>query len=151
MNCMFKKMIKNRKGTAEVIGSIMFIVILLFFFTNVYLWHDAATKEMNDIYVEKINSPIKVTISADAPYELTVTNVGGQAATLNRLWVDEKTGSGVVDHRPFDLGNIVVRPGLSEPINLAALGYSPEGKTVVFEVVSTVGNMATCYYPPPPS
>ncbi len=55
---MLKRLIKNRKGTAEVIGTIMFIVILLFFFTNVYLWHDAATKEMNDMYVEKINAPI---------------------------------------------------------------------------------------------
>ena len=55
---MFKRLLRNHKGTAEVIGSVLFIVILLFFFTNVYLWHDAATKEMNDMYVEKLNSPI---------------------------------------------------------------------------------------------
>ena len=47
--------IKNRKGTAEVIGTIMLIIILLFFFTNVYLWHDAATKDANQLYVKQIH------------------------------------------------------------------------------------------------
>ena len=60
---LIKRLLKNKKGTAEVIGSVMFIVILLFFFTNVYLWHDAATKEMNDMYVQKLNSPIVATVS----------------------------------------------------------------------------------------
>ena len=46
---MLKKLLNNKKGTAEVIGSVMFIVILLFFFTSVYLWHDAAVKDMNDL------------------------------------------------------------------------------------------------------
>ena len=55
---LFNRLLKNKKGTAEVIGSVMFIVILLFFFTNVYLWHDAATKEMNQMYVDRINTPI---------------------------------------------------------------------------------------------
>jgi predicted transporter len=55
-----RRLIKNRKATAEVIGSIMFIVILLFFFTNVYLWHDAAVKQMNDLYVNKMNAGMEV-------------------------------------------------------------------------------------------
>ena len=59
---MIRRLLKNKKGVAEVIGSVMFIVILLFFFTNVYLWHDAATKEMNDLYVQKINSPITISV-----------------------------------------------------------------------------------------
>ena len=50
---LIKRLLKNKKGTAEVIGSVMFIVILLFFFTNVYLWHDAAVKEMNDLVRSK--------------------------------------------------------------------------------------------------
>ena len=77
---MFKRLLRNRKGTAEVIGSVLFIVILLFFFTNVYLWHDAATKEMNDLYVEKLNSLIKVNVLSTSPLVLEVTNTGGEAA-----------------------------------------------------------------------
>ena len=51
---------KNCKGTAEVIGTIMFIMILLFFFTNVYLWHDAATKDANQLNLQKINSSFSI-------------------------------------------------------------------------------------------
>jgi hypothetical protein len=76
---LIKSLLKNKKGTAEVIGTVMFIVILLFFFTNVYLWHDAATKEMNDLYVKRINSPITIIVS---PTTLTVTNEGGESASL---------------------------------------------------------------------
>jgi hypothetical protein len=83
-----KRLLKNKKGTAEVIGSVMFIVILLFFFTNVYLWHDAATKEMNDLYVQKINSPITISVMSSNPNQLNVTNKGGVDAKLSILWVD---------------------------------------------------------------
>lgn len=148
---MFKKMIRNRKGTAEVIGSIMFIVILLFFFTNVYLWHDSATKEMNDLYVEKVNSPITVTIQSTSPFKLDVTNVGGEAATLSRLWIDEKsTVSGVPDtnHFSIDLQSKIVRPGTSLEIDLGSQYPSPPSMAVNFKVVTDVGNSASCAYLP---
>src|SRR5665647_1646777 len=85
---LIKRLLKNKKGTAEVVGSVMFIVILLFFFTNVYLWHDAATKEMNDLYVQKINSPITISVMSNNPNLLNVTNKGGVDARLSILWVD---------------------------------------------------------------
>ena len=85
---MIKRLLKNKKGTAEVIGSVLFIVILLFFFTNVYLWHDAATKEMNDMYVQKINSPITLSVIVIILIQLNVTNKGGVDAKLSILWVD---------------------------------------------------------------
>ena len=54
------KIFGNRKGTAEVIGTMMFIVILLFFFTNVYLWHDAATKDANQLAVQKMSAGMSI-------------------------------------------------------------------------------------------
>ena len=115
---MIKRLLKNKKGTAEVIGSVMFIVILLFFFTNVYLWHDAATKEMNDLYVQKLNSPIVATISNDnGHYNLTVTNKGGVDATLSSYWVNEKSANGPDTlHSSFPLNNIVAAGGPSVTI-----------------------------------
>ncbi len=140
---MWKRIIKNRKGTAEVIGTIMFIVILLFFFTNVYLWHDAATKEMNDMYVEKINTPITVSLTADR-LNLNVTNVGGMDAQLTMLWVDLKSGSGGPDqmHSNYTLSNKV-------PAGSSVLipSHYSSGK-VSFKVVTTLGNSASCTYPP---
>jgi len=147
---MLKRLIKNRKGTAEVIGSIMFIVILLFFFTNVYLWHDAATKEMNDMYVEKINTPITVTVSLNAGGSLNlnylnVTNKGGTDAQLTMLWVDLKSGSGGPDQNHFYYPlNDKVPAGSSITIP----SHYPTGETVVFKVITTLGNSASCTYSP---
>ena len=86
-----KRFIINRKGTAEVIGSVLFIIILLFAFTNIYLWHDNATKNMNTLLSDKLNSPLEVHWLLDDNGEetntLVVTNAGGISASLSRLWI----------------------------------------------------------------
>lgn len=161
---MLKKLLSNRKGTAEVIGSVMFIVILLFFFTNVYLWHDAATKEMNDLYVEKINSPITVEITSTSnPYLLTVANKGGGDATLSILWVDvDSTSDGTFDgfHGYYNLtalnsDNNLVLAGTSISVswinsftvNSDGDSYAPQpGDKVRLQLITTVGNPAACTY-----
>lgn len=147
---MFKKIIRNKKGTAEVIGTIMFIVILMYFFANVYLWHDTATREMNNLAVTKVNSPITVTIQSTSPFVLNVTNVGGQAATLSMLWVDEKsTVAGQPDVNHFNVTqNVVVPPQSSYPINIAQYFPAPPSMAVDFKVITTVGNYASCPYTP---
>jgi hypothetical protein len=146
------KLFRNKKGTAEIIGSVMFIVILLFFFTNVYLWHDAATKEMNDLYVQKLNSPIVIFANQTQPNTLKVTNVGGIDTQLSRLWVTARSSSesGGPDqiHLNFTL-NSIVKAGQSIPINLANYGLiSIDTETTHFTVVTTVGNLASCDYSP---
>jgi hypothetical protein len=144
---MLRRLLKNKKGTAEIIGSVMFIVILLFFFTNVYLWHDAATKQMNDLYVEKINSPIIVGVYYDqsSGFSLNVTNKGGVDATLSNLWINEKSTANGPDitHYSYDLRNIAVAAGQSNSIPIP---YPLAGKDVVFKVITTVGNSASCSY-----
>jgi hypothetical protein len=105
---MLKRLLKNRKGTAEVIGSVMFIVILLFFFTNVYLWHDAATKDMNELYVKKMNAGMDLNLDA-----MTVTAKGSDAI-LSRFWIVTESGqhfyANLEDH------NIHLLAG--EPVNI---------------------------------
>jgi hypothetical protein len=159
---LIKRLLKNKKGTAEVIGSVMFIVILLFFFTNVYLWHDAATKEMNDMYVQKINSPITISImSGNSPYLLNVTNKGGVDAKLSMLWVDVASASvGSPDrfHGYFIITqpNNVVLAGSSIPVtwnysgtlNNLGVSYSPQpGDKLQLKMITTIGNTAACRYP----
>ena len=80
-----KRFMINRKGTAEVIGSVLFIIILLFAFTNIYLWHDNATKTMNTLLSEKLNSQIQVYWSNDTVEStLVVTNTGGVGTVLSQ-------------------------------------------------------------------
>jgi len=159
---LIKRLLKNKKGVAEVIGSVMFIVILLFFFSNVYLWHDAATKEMNDMYVQKINSPITISAISN-PYELNVTNKGGVDAKLSVLWVDVKSanaGSDTPDrfHGYFNLTqqNINVLAGSSISVSWNPAGtlnnnkepYTPQpGDKIQLKMITTVGNSAACRYP----
>ncbi|MCJ7766890.1 hypothetical protein MUP79_00665, partial [Candidatus Bathyarchaeota archaeon] len=71
---MFKKFLKDRRGTAEIIGSALFIVIILFFFSNVYLWHDQATREMNNALLERMNASVRMVATDEG---VNVTNNGG--------------------------------------------------------------------------
>jgi len=151
------KLLKNKKGTAEVIGTMLFIIILLFFFTNVYLWHDAATKQMNNIYVQKINSPITVSIESANPSQLYVNNTGGIDATVSMLWIDVKSATpGIPDpfHGYVAISDTVVPAGVSLPIPWDITKVTPpldsqllsKGTTVIFKVITTVGNSASCSY-----
>jgi hypothetical protein len=156
---LIKRLLKNKKGTAEVIGSVMFIVILLFFFTNVYLWHDAATKEMNDLYVQKINSPITISVISNNPNLLNVTNKGGVDTKLSILWVDvasANTGSPDRFNGYYNLTqqNIVVLAGASievpwsDALNSYGEHYNYQsGDSLQLKMVTAVGNTAACRYP----
>jgi hypothetical protein len=157
---LIKRLLKNKKGTAEVIGSVMFIVILLFFFTNVYLWHDAATKEMNEMYVQKINSPITISVINNDPNLLNVTNKGGVDAKLSILWVDvASAGAGSPDrfHGYLDLTsrNLVVLAGSSIQVswyggasnNVNEHYTYQSGDKLQLKMVTTFGNTAACQYP----
>lgn len=139
---MQRKFITNKKGTAEVIGSVLFIVILLFFFTNVYLWHDAATKEMNQLYVDKVSSPI--TVSLFDSTHLSVTNQGGIDTSLSMVWVNQGTNSGTgpdQSHSNFARTDLVpAGKSVLIPISM------PSGH-VTYKVVTQNGNMASCSYP----
>lgn len=137
---MMRKFLRNRKGTAEVIGSVMFIVILLFFFTNVYLWHDAATKEMNQLYVDKINTPVR--IDGYSAGQLTVTNTGGMDTTISRVWLI--SGSGPSQIHAYNDPNTLVSAGKQTSIS----GLSVPAGPVLFKVVTTTGNIATYQYTP---
>jgi hypothetical protein len=89
---MMRNLLKNRKGTAEVIGSIMFIVILLFFFTNVYLWHDAAVKDADAMYLKQVNAGMDLNW-ADKTH--LVVTAEGSDIVLSRLWIVESGVNGM--------------------------------------------------------
>ena len=139
---MMKRLFNNKKGTAEVIGSVMFIVILLFFFTNVYLWHDAATKEMNQLYVDKINTPLTVSIKDSTT--LNVTNHGGADTSLSMVWVIVGSSLGYGPDQSHDSypHNEVVPAGKSIPITVPIASGD-----VTYKVVAMNGNMASCTTP----
>ncbi len=116
--------IKNRRGTAEVIGTMMFVMILLFFFTNVYLWHDTATKNANQLYLKEINSTFK--IQQTDQNTLTLTANGGSGISLSRLWIIEESANG--RHLYADLGSVNVAAGQSYTLTFVNSGSNPTEK-----------------------
>jgi hypothetical protein len=55
-----KKLLKNRSGTAEIVGTVLFLVILFFFFSNIFLWHNQVTREMDQVVADKTNSVVRI-------------------------------------------------------------------------------------------
>jgi len=53
-------MLKNRSGTAEIVGTVLFLVILFFFFSNVFLWHNQISQEMDSLIADKMNSAVRI-------------------------------------------------------------------------------------------
>jgi hypothetical protein len=142
---LFGKLLGDRRGTAEIVGTVMFLVILLFVFTNIYLWHDNATREMNGVLAEKMNSPVSIELYFDVVENLAgldVTNNGGFEAGLSRLWVITVTNHSFVD---LDLR---VAPGAKLRLLFEDLGISVPDQSTTFKILTTLGNMAACSYDP---
>jgi hypothetical protein len=161
------RLLNSRRGTAEIIGSVMFLLILLFFFTNVFLWHDRATREMDDVLSDRVNSLVNIEWKNESQDiisgrgTLYVNNTGGVDTRLSRLWITEMY-RGVKQHWPVDLEDIsgeelwVVA---GSTIKLELIYSSPQppekvGQTVklfylwkgdtTFKILTTRGNTAAC-------
>jgi hypothetical protein len=79
------KYYKSRKGTAEVIGTTFFLVILLVFLANT-LWYNQITFEMNNHLSQKINSPVELEKTEDE-LTLRVRTRGVYDVELKGLWI----------------------------------------------------------------
>jgi hypothetical protein len=160
----------SRRGTAEIIGSVMFLLIMLFFFTNVFLWHDRATREMDSVLSDKMNSPVSIQWDNG---DLNVTNNGGVGVTLSMLWINDRTGHWYanftengeskfwvdagstvrillnITDRDFDDGQSINWAWLEEGrIPDVHYRYYSYGGSVVFKILTTRGNSAACEYNP---
>lgn len=153
------KFSNDRRGTAEIVGSVMFLVILLFAFTNIYLWHDSASREMNGVIAEKLNTPVSI---SNVTNGLVVTNNGGFEVSLSRLWLITDSGHYYANLEPYSIlvaagetvnvrfGNGVVHDDGSVSASFVEgadvlIDYSIHNGDVC-KVLTTLGNMAACVY-----
>jgi hypothetical protein len=149
------KLLGDRRGTAEIIGSVMFLVILLFVFSNVYLWHDSATREMNTVLAEKMNSGVSIDVD-ESGTGLLVTNNGGFEVCLSRLWLITESIHYFADLEPYNVrvaagGSIHLVFG-SETLDLGngeiQVLFIDNDEPVVCKILTSLGNMAACTYTP---
>jgi hypothetical protein len=66
----------------------MLVMILLFFFTNVYVWHDTAVKQANQLYVKQLSYSFKIQQDTTG---INITADGGSDIYLSRLWIIDST------------------------------------------------------------
>jgi len=161
---MFKKFLKNRRGTAEIIGSALFIVIILFFFSNVYLWHDQATREMNNALLERMNASVRMVATDEG---INVTNNGGVTFALSRLWILDVSQhyyanlENIPSHRisvvagqtiQISLSSTAPPPVTGSPIpvtwddtlNRPIIQYAPPEHGITLRILTEFGNTASC-------
>ena len=107
-----KKLLKNQKGTAEIVGTVLFLVIVIFVFSNVFLWSNSVTQQVSTVNGDKLNSPIEMVSSLDFPGQdaLKVSAVGGRDVQLIRIWI-VKVGSN--SHSYIDLNMFSSKIGVS--------------------------------------
>jgi len=154
------RLFRNRRGTAEIVGSVMFLVILLFFFSNVFLWHDQASRDMDTVISDRVNSPVSmelISMSASGGI-LEITNYGGVGFSLSRLWIITQADH---NYASFEGDDIWVAGGAELNITLTAptqtesdgsyhvdgltVYYGPSGETT-FKILTTLGNTAAITY-----
>ncbi len=160
-----RRFFQNREGVAEIVGGVLLIIILMFFFTNVYLWHDQATRQMNDVLSTKMNSPVRMENNSYG--NLIVTNIGGVDAGLSRLWITTDSLHLFADFESLGGNQPWVRAGSSAEIDLnssapatsmspltvtwnndkkcAVVQYPVSGNTI-FKIITTNGNSAACNF-----
>ena len=168
---LLKRFRRDRRGASEIVGTALFLVILFFFFSNVFLWHDQVTREMDQVVVDRMNSGVRIEAFVNGTSVwLEVVNVGGLDVTLSRLWIINSTqsvGSGddhvFADFEPYDvhvaagshrnitLSGVTMMVGENEVrVRVYADGsvfvdYAPpSGVTVVFRVLTKRANTAAC-------
>jgi hypothetical protein len=157
------RLLSNRRGTAEIIGSVMFLLIMMFFFTNVYMWHDRTTREMDNVLSEKMNSLVNIQIvnmnASKGPGVLNVTNNGGVGVVLSRLWIIDGNGHNYANletgQEIWVAAGATVELYLSEPDPPKHPAFSVEGHTVyydftipvTFKILTIRGNTAACKFP----
>jgi hypothetical protein len=159
--------VKDRKGASEIVGTALFLIILFFFFSNVFLWHNQITSQMDQVVADRMNSGIRMDVSSDNDtIWLTVDNFGGLDVSLSRLWIITNETHLFAD---FGLDEVYVGAGRQFNITISnvtgpvtdgrvqVFGDSdpiivqyqpPAGYTSVFKMITKRANTAACSYTP---
>ncbi|MBS7619930.1 hypothetical protein KEJ21_04700 [Candidatus Bathyarchaeota archaeon] len=156
-------MIRNKRGTAEIVGTSLFLVILLFFFTNVILWYDISARQAESVMLDKINSPISIAIFDQDPLTFRVRSIGIKDVQIVRVrWIEAANDNhGCVDIERLIPIPVFIQSGWYIDIKLVKLGegfnfypenrtltieYSPPKGDVTFKVFTNLGNSAVYRY-----
>ena len=144
-------------------GTTLFLVILLFFFTNTILWYDVSARQSNEIMVNRISTPLSMTVyqypSGADPLPLRVRSMGSKDVRIVGLrWIETANDNHVyVDLKQTITTPVMVQSGWWLDIQFSPGGtpqYLPESRTLIvdfpndqngevtFKVLTEYGNLA---------
>ena len=130
---MIYKHSKKRRGTAEVIGTASFLVILFASLANM-LWYNQATIEMNKHFSQKANSQIELETTDGSILEVKAT--GSHDVEIIGLWIIESD----LNHNYTSFTSHYIPAGSS--INIDVSGYTPGSGDITFKIITDIGNIA---------
>lgn len=136
----------ERRGTAEIVGTLLFLVILFFILSNVFLWHDNVSNQMDSLMGDKMNSRVELTNNGGV---LWANATGGKDVRLIRIWITNATDP-TRPHIHIDLETdtspgVLVRAGSSADITQWVENNTPAGDFIV-KILTDLGNTATTRY-----
>lgn len=136
---------KNRKGASEIVGTALFLVILFFFFSNVFLWHDQVKRDIDQVLSDKMNSRVSVEVFNETDVRLEVTNIGGLDTALSRVWIITNDTHYFAD---FEAKNVHIAAGRYINITVKDIPGSPNALNAIRADVDTNGTISVDYEQP---
>ena len=159
---MLRRFSKDKTAASEIVGTALFLVILFFFFTNVFLWHDQVTRDIDQVISDKKNTAVSIeAFSNTTNVWVKINNIGGLDVTLSRLWIltndthyfahldPHNIHVAAGRHMNITFANVTrysPMKALGLRVNGSVLVYyeQPLGKTVTYRVITRLDNSADC-------
>ena len=156
----FTRFIKNKNATAEIIGTVLLIIILIFFFGNVFLYNNEVNRIADEVSSKKRSTHITIDgISEENPISFNLTNRGGVNVYLDRLWINNDNEHGYYNLDMWiEIGSSIEKvlnlknEAFYKPDGTEYPGYPQEGLARFIIITNTgdiVSDTITINYPNP--
>jgi hypothetical protein len=141
----------ERRGTAEIVGTLLFLVILFFILSNVFLWHDNVSNQMDSLMGDKMNSRVELRNNGGV---IWANATGGKDVRLIRIWItsdaDPTSQHILIDLETDTPPGILIRAGSYADITARVRAelvknHTPAGDFIV-KILTDLGNTATTRY-----
>ena len=137
----------ERRGTAEIVGTLLFLVILFFILSNVFLWHDNVSNQMDSLMGDKMNSRVELTNNGG---DLWANATGGKDVRLIRIWITNATLHMHINLENDTSPGILILAGSSAKITTLITtfmdNYNYTAGYYFVKILTNLGNTATTRY-----
>ena len=142
------RLLKSKRGISTVVGATLAIVILVTFFSGVYLWTAQVKREMDQLDSDRTDESIVVHATFNytegdsvdmTDVNITVENTGTVDSELTRVWIIDKDNN---EHYSQDVArNLPQRTSIFLTETDLNYTFNVTASTYYIKAVTTRGNM----------